>query len=519
MQIPHRAWMTAKDGRQPGSVDECARHFGKVKPETVAVIAGDKQMTWRELNAKADKLASAFVKAGLKPGDRVGWLAKNRLEWVVLLLACRRARLAIVGFNYRLAPPEIAYIVSDCEPTIILADEALASLLSASNLDKVKVVKFGAEFDALMATGDDAFTPLKPDRDDLVFIFYTSGTSGKPKGVMHVLGKCEDSIALTVPFDFNEKSVMLIAVPLIHMAAAVWVEYGMTFGMTHVLMADPTPAGIVDAFEKYRVTETVMVPTLIALALAEQKKHRRDTSSLKMICYGGAPIPPSLLRESVEGFGCNFAQAYGMSETHMCSFYLDPEDHVTEGPHIDRLKSAGRLNHGCDFRIENPETREILGPHQVGEVVIKSPWIMGGYWRLPEKTAEVLSADGWYKTGDAGYYDEDGFLYLTDRIHDMIVTGAENVYPTEVEAVLATHPGVQDVSVFGVPHPVWGEEVRAALVARPGHDLDPAEVIAYCRTQLAHYKCPKSAVVMKELPRNTGGKVLRRELKAQAVQA
>ncbi|MBD58754.1 MAG: hypothetical protein CL808_01345 [Citromicrobium sp.] len=290
-----------------------------------------------------------------------------------------------------------------------------------------------------------------------------------------------------------------------------WALVGFFNGATTILHREFNPGAVLDAMANEGISKMFLVPTAIQMLLLEPNVRELDFPKLRHILYGASPIALDLLREAAQVFGCGFCQQYGMTETCGTVVYLPPEDHTPEGN--ERMRGAGKPMPGVELRVVHPQDRTVLPPREVGEVETRSVANMIGYWKREDATAETVDGDGWLRTGDAGYLDEDGYLYIHDRFKDMIITGAENVYPAEVENAIYSHPGVQEVAVFGVPDPKWGEAVKAAVVRRPGTQASEDEIIAFAKERIAGFKVPKSIDFIDELPRNPSGKVLRRALR------
>jgi long-chain acyl-CoA synthetase len=300
--------------------------------------------------------------------------------------------------------------------------------------------------------------------------------------------------------------------PTFHVAGSGWALYGFMNGSHNVMLRDVDLGAILDAIARYRVTHTVFVPALLQFLLATPGIETADLSSLEAVIYGASPISEQVLVDALARFGCDFFQMYGLTETDGGVVVLPPADHVVDGPHAHRLRAAGLPLPGVRLRIVGPDGAE-CPPGGVGEVWIHSPSTMVGYWNMPEATAATITPDGWFRSGDAGSLDADGYLYIHDRVKDMIISGGENVYPAEVESVLMSHPDVADVAVIGVPDDRWGETVKAVVVLAPGATPTDEDLIAWTRARLAHYTCPTSVDRVDELPRNPTGKVLKRELR------
>ena len=344
---------------------------------------------------------------------------------------------------------------------------------------------------------------------------YTSGTTGLPKGVMLTNANLSTAISEAgITFSIGDDTVSLVAMPLFHIGGSGWALCAMSRGGRSIILRDVDPNVLLELIAVERITEMFVVPAVLMLMLATPSLGTTDLSSLRLIFYGASPISEDVLVKCMTVFGCAFCQVYGMTETTGAITSLAFEDHDPDGPRRGLLRSAGKPHESVSLRVVDPDSGRDAGPGEVGEVWTRSAYNMAGYWRKPEETAAAIDSDGWLKTGDAGYFDADGYLYLHDRIKDMIVSGGENVYPAEVENVVLSHPAIVDAAVIGVPDPKWGETVKAIVVLGPGETLDEDGVIAHCRADLAHYKCPTSVDATDVLPRNPSGKILKRELRA-----
>jgi long-chain acyl-CoA synthetase len=424
--------------------------------------------------------------------------------------------------NWRLAPREMAYIVNDAGARVLFVGADFLSHLAEMEgaLTTVRtVVVLG---DHPRHPSYEAWAARHPARDpmasvapaDVAMQLYTSGTTGLPKGAMLTnanLGVLVPHVG--PPWGFDATTVNAVAMPLFHIGGCGWALVGMYVGGHSILFREFVPQEVLAAIGRHRITNALFVPAMLQFMTAVPGAATGDYRSLRSIVYGASPITNEVLIRSMKTFGCDLVQVYGLTETTGAITQLEAADHDPSGPRARLLRSAGRPYPWVELRIVDPGTGEDCPRGQVGELWTRSPQNMKGYWNRPEETAQVMVAGGWLRTGDAGYLDAEGYVYLTDRVKDMIISGGENVYPAEVENALADHPGIADVAVIGVPDPRWGETVKAIVVRTPGADPSAAEIIAYARERLAHFKCPTSVDFAGALPRNPSGKLLKRELR------
>jgi long-chain acyl-CoA synthetase len=503
---------------------DIVRGHASERPDAVALVFGDRTVTFGELDECSSRGAAALRAEGVGAQERVAFLDKNGPEFFDALFATAKVNAVLCPVNWRLAPREAAFVVNDTDATVLVVGEELLPLLAEMEpeLTTVKTVVVIGDgggryegFEVWLARhpADDPGTPSAID--DVAVQMYSSGTTGRPKGVMLTNGNLFAGVDASNQFlAMSPESVNLVAMPLFHVAGGAWGLFGLYNGCANVLLREVDPFEIVRVIQEHHVTHAVLVPAVIQFVLSLPGVDKADFSSMELMLYGASPISEAVLVGAIERFGCKFMQAYGLTETTGGCVLLAPEDHDVAGPNRHRLRAAGTAGAGTELRIVDPATGEDAPTGAVGEILVRTAQNMKGYWKLPQETAETLVAGGWLRTGDAGYLDEDGYLYIHDRVKDMIISGGENVYPAEVENVLMSHPGVADAAVIGVPDDRWGETPKAILVAKPGAELDEAEVLAFARQRLAHYKCPTSIAVLDELPRNPSGKVLKRELRA-----
>ena len=505
------------------------RHLAAQRPTDEMLVQGEERRTWAEEFAVACRVAQAAQRDGLGAGDRIAFLDRNGIAYFDFLFGGALIGAVNVAVNWRLAPREMAAIIDDSAASVLIihADylPALADMKSGlPAVDRIVLIG-GTEFISTDAriVSFDAWIDGSPTEDpghvgapdEVSMQLYTSGTTGLPKGVMLTNANLATAISEAgITFHIGEDTVSLVAMPLFHIGGSGWALCAMSRGGRSVILRDVDPSVLLELIAVERITEMFVVPAVLMLVLATPSLQETDLSSLRLIFYGASPISEDVLVKCMKAFGCGFCQVYGMTETTGAITALSFEDHDPDGLRRGLLRSAGKPHESVALRLVDPASGQDVTLGAVGEVWTRSPYNMAGYWRKPEETAATIDADGWLRTGDAGYFDADGYLYLHDRIKDMVVSGGENVYPAEVENVLLSHPALVDAAVIGVPDPKWGETVKAIVVLGPGETLDEAAVIAHCRATLAHYKCPTSVEAVDALPRNPSGKILKRELRA-----
>ncbi len=500
------------------------RHWSARTPDAPMLTAGDTTLTWGQLYANAKHVSHALAAEGVVPGERVAFLDRNGIENFEVFFGCALLGAVSVVLNWRLAPTELAAIVEDARATVLFYGHDYAGA-AKEMAELVTTVRTWVPLDEFVEWREAGITDEPDDPsfdaqpDDVVTQLYTSGTTGLPKGAM-ISGRNISTILREADqvFHIAEDTVSLVAMPLFHIGGTGWALCGMSSGGHSVIVRDFDPEAVLAIVERYGITESFLVPAVLMFLLATPALDTADVSSLRTIFYGASPISEDVLVRSMRAFGCQFAQVYGLTETTGAITSLMPEDHDPEGPRAHLLRSAGRPFDHVELRIVDAATGEDLPSGAVGEIWTRSDQNMLGYWNKRDETAAVLSDDGWFRTGDAGWIDQEGYLFLHDRIKDMIVSGGENVYPAEVENALLAHPDVADAAVIGVPDDRWGETVKAIVVRTAGASDDDealaADIIAATRDRLAHYKCPTSVDFVDALPRNPTGKILKRELRA-----
>jgi long-chain acyl-CoA synthetase len=503
------------------SYAQILRQHAKQRPQAPALTFGTQQWNFGQLNEFSSRSAQAMLTQGVCAGDRVAVLAKNCAEYFELLFACNKIGAILAGLNWRLSAREIAAIVTDAAPKLLIVDpevEGLLVELSTPLLQSMTLVRLGPDYEAWRNTAQASDPGHVGQADEVALLLYTSGTTGLPKGVMITNEGMSYTPQLGEAWGMGPSSVNLVAMPMFHIGGCGYGTSTMTRGGHTVLLREVNPAAIVDVIARHRVTHAFMVPTVVQSLLLVPGVEQADLSSLELLMYGAAPMGDVLLRRAMQTLKCRFIQAYGMTETSGTVAALPPQDHVPDGPRSNLLNSVGRPYPWVDLRVVDPATQADAPAGQVGELWIRSRMVMKGYWKQPVETTQALIDGQWLRTGDAAYLNEQGYIFLFDRFKDMIISGGENIYPAEIENVLNGHPSVREIAVIGVAHPKWGETPRAVVVLRENAHATAEELIAYTRDRLAHYKCPTSVVFADQLPRNASGKLLKRELRrAQSV--
>ena len=496
------------------SVADLSRVQAGARAAADAVICQGRALSYGALDGHASRIANGLLGLSREPGARVAWLGRNSALFFELLLGAAKARWALVPLNWRLAAPEIEFVLRDVAPALLVVEpEFLPVLAGIDGLPPVLTID-GAEADfAGWRDAQGLADPMLAGHcDDIAVVMYTSGTTGLPKGVQLSVANLMAHLHFIDSGAFgpwDEGDVQLICLPLFHIGgidSGLWSFYT---GGTVLLLRDANMPTLVAAFRDHPVSVAGFVPTIMKGFLDRPETASLDFSHMKLVSYGGSPISVELMERARSTFGCRFQQLFGMTECTGGVAILSDEDHLSADRNL--LRSCGKPLPTIELRIVAPDGRE-QPRGTAGEIVVRGPVVTRGYWRRAEQSAEVLR-DGWYHTGDVGTIDANGYLFIHDRIKDMIVTGGENVYPTEVENALMLHDGVLEVAVIGVPDERWGEAVKALVVPAERCVVDEATLIAFARTRLAGFKCPKSIDFVASLPRNASGKILRRDVR------
>ncbi len=509
------------------SMLEQSRRVGRENPSALAFVTPTRNWTFGDLETLSNRFAQGMKASGLGKGDRIACLTKRTAECVAVAVAAQKIGAVCMPINWRLAPPEVQYIVDNGEARLLMVDPEFVALCAQIELPSLKIrLISGDAADGLesleqwAARFPDQDPGYRPDPDDTALQLYSSGTTGLPKGVELTHRSLGAAFQGPVPEAIGYRgdgSVMLNALPTFHIAGIGIGLMTYALGGKSVLFPDFIPPQVLDAIEQHHVTHSFLVPAMIQFLLQVPGADQRDYSSLQYISYGASPITERVLVDAMRTFGCKFVQVYGLTETSGAITALAPEDHVTEGPKAVLLRSAGKPIRGVELRAVDTATGRDMPEGEVGEIWIRTAQNMKAYWRNPKATQDVFverqpDGMGWFRSGDAGYLRE-GYLFLHDRIKDMIVSGGENIYPAEVENVLMKHPAVADGAVFGVPDQRWGESVKACVVLKQGVDATGEAIIEWMRERLAHFKCPRSIDFVETIPRNPSGKILKRILR------
>ena len=511
------------DAPAPQFMDDRLAHWARANPDGEAVTYGSRTWTWAQWDDRVRRLAGALQEAGIGRGDVVAFLDKNHPACVETSMAAGSLGAANAIINWRLAGDEIDYALNDSGARVLVVGSELMPVIDRirdrlTAVEKVvEVTPDGAEgdpYEAWLGAATPVSRPADVEPGDVCLVMYSSGTTGRPKGVMlthaNMVAHTENAHDGWA-FEPGDKS--MVAMPLFHVGGSSYVLFGIHDGVPSVMTRDPDGASLAGAILA-GANRTFLVPAVLAQVLQAGPDAVRLFGALKTYTYGAAPMPLPLLRAAMEAWpDTEFIQVYGLTEVAGVATHLLPDAH-TDAEHPERLTSAGRPIPGCEVRIVDPGTLEDRAVGEHGEIWLRTHQLMKGFLGRPEETAQVITEDGWFRTGDMGRVDDEGFVFVEDRLKDMIISGGENIYSPEIERVLAEHPAVMEVAIIGVPDDTWGESVKAVVSLRPGEAATGEELIAYCREHLAHYKCPRSVDILEALPRNPTGKILKRELRA-----
>ena len=503
-----------------------------VPRDRIAVLHGSERLTYAQVDHRADRVAAALAEKGIGPGDHVGYLGLNSTASIDLLLGCARRGAVSVHYNWRLAANELGVVLADSAPRLVVCDAAFAPLAQAaaqhladapplvvrSDASGTAVPDDAVELDDWLgaATGTAESATAAPD--DVIVQLYTSGTTGVPKGARLTHRGFADAMPDSAGFwNLDGGSRVLSVLPMFHIAGIGTAAATLWAGGTLVIAEDASPAATLRDIETHGLTHIILASVMLQALVAAPEFETTDLRSLRTVSYGAAPISETVLASVLDRLDCAVMQPYGLTETTGVLTLLSAADHrraLADGGDPSLLRTCGTARPGVELRVVDPATGIDVGSGVAGELWARSERIMESYWNRPNQTAETITRDGWFRTGDVAVMDANGYVELRDRLNDMIIPGGENVYPVEVENVLHSHPEIAHAAVVGVDHERWGETPVAAIIAVPDSQPAPAEIIAFTRGRLAHYKCPTEVHLVSELPRNATGKVLRKELRA-----
>ena len=498
--------MTSTTETLAGFVERHARQ----RPDGIALRYGDRQWSWAQWASRIRRAAGVLREAGVQRGQRVAFLDKNHPACLEILFAAASIGAVTTVVNWRLVGEELAHVLDDSRPRLLFVGAELrpAAEAAAARVPGLeRIVMVDDEYESLLAAATPA-PPAEVDENETALIIYSSGTTGRPKGVTLSQRALANHAANLAPaFPFADGDANLICMPLFHVGGIGYALFGIRAGAPTIITRDPDPATVVAAV-RAGATHAFFVPPVIARFV---EAGEAAISGLRYIVYGAAPMPLPLLHRALQTWpDTNFVQVYGQTELCGAVTALGDDDHRDPGRQHLQL-SAGKAVRGCEIRVVDAETGHEVPTGEPGEIWVRSNQNMGGYLNRPEATAETITADDWVRTGDVGRLDADGYVYVEDRLKDMIITGGENVYGPEVESVLIEHPAVVDAAIIGVPDDHWGESVKAIVVVTT--EVDAKDIIEFCRRHLAGYKCPRTVEFVSSLPRNPSGKILKTTLR------
>ena len=498
-----------------------------IVPEREALVCGGTRLTYLQVQERVNRLANALTDLGVERGHKVAIMALNSHEYIETYYACAKLGAVFSPLNYRAKREEITYMVNNSDASVFFVGERYLELVGAMR-HEIRGVRHFICYDAHpqgMQSYEDILAKYPPDEifveiddGDPSVLMYTSGTTALPKGVVLTYLALSVYVTNTMePANPETHEVTLLSVPVYHVAGVTATMSSIWGGRTLVVLPQFEPHAWLEAVHKERVTHSFVVPTMLKRVMDEPDFNQYDLSSLQLLAYGAAPMPYVVVRKAVGVFKCGLMNAYGQTESTSTITFLGPEDHRIEGTEeekqkrLERLKSVGRAMEDVTVAIMDP-VGNLLPPGQEGEIVAQGARLMTGYWKRDEETAQAL-VDGWLHTGDVGWMDEEGYLFITGRTKDLIIRGGENISPGEIEAVLEQHPKIAEAVVIGVPDVEWGEEVKAIVVLKAGETATADEIVQYAKSRLASFKAPKHVAFARELPRNYLGKVLKTDLR------
>ncbi len=505
----------------PRFLDDRVAYWAQVKPDEVAITFLDRTFTWSQFNDRVRRLAGALAERGVGRGDVVGFLDKNHPACVETTLAAASLGAATAIINFRLAGSEMDYVLNDSGARLLIVGADLRD-----GVDKIRDQLPGVEhiievtpdggaddeYEAILAAATPRDRGADVSPDDVCVIMYSSGTTGKPKGVRLSQAALLAHTVNAATFDIQSDDIVLVSMPLFHVGGSSFAQFPIHNGIPTLMTREVDGATLAGALMA-GATRTFLVPAVLGKVLEMGPEAIGLFKRLRTFVYGASPMPPALLQKALREFpDTDFVQVYGLTEVCGAVTALSPEAH-RDAARPERLNSAGQPAGEVEVKVVDPDTLEEVAIGQPGELWFRTPQLMQGYHNKPDATAEVVTDDGWFRTGDIGRVDDGGFIFVEDRLKDMIISGGENIYSVEVERALTDHPAVLDAAVFGIPDEKWGESVKAVVELSAGQQVSSEELVAWCRDKLAHYKCPRSIEIMTELPRNPTGKLLKKDLR------
>ena len=506
----------------PRFLDDRPAYWAKTTPDGVAITYLGRTWTWSEFDDRIRRCAGALAERGIGRGDVVAFLDKNHPACVETTIAAASLGAATAIINFRLAGDEMDYVLNDSGATLLIVGTDLKPAVEAI-LDRLPNVAHvievtpegtdGDQYEAMLAAATPHGRSPEVTPADICVIMYSSGTTGKPKGIrLSQANMIAHTLHARPPYEVEADDKNMVAMPLFHVGGSSYIQGGIHDGMTSIMTREADGASLVGALMA-GATRAFLVPAVLSKVMEMGPDAIKLFGQLRTFAYGAAPMPPALLGTALKEFpNLDFVQVYGLTEVCGAITILSPEAHRDES-HPERLVSAGQPAEKVEVRVVNPDTLADVPKGQPGELWFRTPQLMEGYHNKPEATAETITADGWFRTGDIGRIDDGGFVFVEDRLKDMIISGGENIYSVEVERALTDHPAVGDAAVFGIPDEKWGESVKAVVELSGGQEASPEELIAWCKERLAGYKCPRSVEIMAELPRNPTGKLLKKDLR------
>jgi acyl-CoA synthetase (AMP-forming)/AMP-acid ligase II len=506
---------------EPRFLDDRPAYWAETTPDGVAITYLGRTWTWSEFDDRIRRCAGALAERGIGRGDVVAFLDKNHPACVETTIAAASLGAATAIINFRLAGDEMDYVLNDSGATLLIVGTDLKPAVEAI-LDRLPKVAHvievtpegtdGDQYEAMLAAATPRGRGADVSPDDVCVIMYSSGTTGNPKGIRLTQANLIAHTLNAGTFDFESDDMNMVAMPLFHVGGSSYAQFGIHAGIPSIVTREVDGASLAGALLA-GATRTFLVPAVLAKVMEMGPDAIALFNRLRTFVYGASPMPPALLRTALKEFpDTEFVQVYGLTEVCGAVTQLSPEAHRDE-TRPERLTSAGQPARQVEVKVVNPDTLDDVPLGEPGELWFRTPQLMQGYHNKPDATREAITQDGWFRTGDIGRVDDGGFVFVEDRLKDMIISGGENIYSVEVERALSDHPAVMDAAVFGIPDDKWGESVKAVVELSSGQQTSPEELIAWCKERLAGYKCPRSVEIMAELPRNPTGKLLKKDLR------